>query len=81
MKRFNLKTLFVLATLAMLAPSAFAIEFAVEGLRYRVNSDNTTVAVAGYWPSKPSGDLSIPPSVTYSGTTYSVTSIGGRTFY
>ena len=79
MKRFNLKTLFTLTTLAMLAPSAFAIEFVVDGLRYSVNSDNTTVTVAGY-SSMPSGDLTIPPSVTYSGTTYSVTTIGESAF-
>ena len=75
-KRF----LFVLAALAMLVPKAFAIEFVVNGVRYSVNSDNTTVTVAGYSPSKPSGDLTIPETVTFSNITFTVKSIGDRAF-
>ena len=76
-KRF----LFVLATLTMLAPSAFAIEFTVDGVRYSVNNDNTTVTVAGYPSgSKPTGDLTIPESVTFGGISFPVTSIGNRAF-
>ena len=43
-------------------------EFTVDGVRYSVNDDNTTVTVAGYPSgSKPMGDLTIPESVTYGG--------------
>ena len=56
-------------------------EFTVDGVRYSVNDDNTTVTVAGYPSgSKPTGDLTIPESVTYGGISYPVTSIGNRAF-
>ena len=56
-------------------------EFTVDGVRYSVNDDNTTVTVAGY-PSrrKPKGDLTIPETVTYGGISYPVTSIGYDAF-
>ena len=56
-------------------------EFTVDGVRYSVNDDNTTVTVAGY-PSgrKPTGDLTIPKSVTFRGCPYPVTSIGDGAF-
>ena len=56
-------------------------EFTVDGVRYSVNDDNTTVTVAGY-PSgrKPTGDLTIPESVTFRGCPYPVTSIGDEAF-
>ena len=80
MNRFH-KVLFVLAILIANCISASAIEFTVDGVRYSVNSDNTTVTVAGYPSgSKPTGDLTIPESVTYGGISYPVTSIGNDAF-
>ena len=56
-------------------------EFTVDGVRYSVNDDNTTVTVAGYPSgSKPTGDLTIPESVTFRGCPYPVTSIGDEAF-
>ena len=56
-------------------------EFTVNGVRYSVNDDNTTVTVAGYPSgSKPTGDLTIPESVTFGGISYPVTSIGDEAF-
>ena len=78
MNRFH-KVLFVLAILIANCISASAIEFTVDGVRYSVNSDNTTVTVAGY-PNKPTGDLTIPESVTFRGLSFSVTSIGKGAF-
>ena len=76
------KILFVLAILIANCISASAIEFTVDGVRYSVNNDNTTVTVAGYPSgSKPIGDLTIPESVTYGGISYPVTSIGNKAFY
>ena len=76
------KILFVLAILIANCISASAIEFTIDGVRYSVNSDNTTVTVAGYPSgSKPTGNLTIPESVTYGGISYPVTSIGGKAFY
>ena len=75
------KVLFVLAILIANSISASAIEFTVDGLRYSVNDDNTTVTVASYPSgSKPTGDLNIPESVTYSAISYPVTSIGEGAF-
>ncbi len=73
------KVLFVLAILIANCISASAIEFTVNGVRYSVNSDNTTITVAGY-PNKPTGDLTIPESVTFRGLSFSVTSIGDGAF-
>ena len=54
-------------------------EFTVDGVRYSVNDDNTTVTVAGYPSgSKPTGDLTIPESVTFRGISFSVTKIGDK---
>ena len=59
------KILFVLAIIIANCISASAIEFTVDGLRYSINDDNTTVMVAGYpSDSKPIGNLTIPNSVT-----------------
>ena len=56
-------------------------EFTVDGVRYSVNDDNTTVTVAGYPSgSKPTGDLTIPESVTFRGCPYPVTSIDNEAF-
>ena len=76
------KLLFVLAILIANCISASAIEFTVNGVRYSVNDDNKTVTVAGYPSgSMPTGDLTIPESVTYVGVSYPVTSIGKKAFY
>ena len=74
--------------LAMLPQVASAYDFKVDGLCYNKNGGGTSVTVTyegtgaeGYGYSNLNGDLVIPPSVTYDGTTYSVTTIGGRAFY
>ena len=75
------KILSVLAKLTANCISASAIKFTVDGVRYSVNDDNTTVTVVGYPSgSKPTGDLTIPESVTFRGCPYPVTSIGGYAF-
>ena len=72
----------------MLPQVARAYDFMVDGLCYNYNSDGTSVTVTyegtganGYGYSNLNGDLVIPPSVTYDGTTYSVTTIGYLAFY
>ena len=57
-------------------------DFSVNGIYYGKNSDGKTVYVT-YKDTKYnsySGSVVIPPTVTYSGTTYSVTSIGNSAF-
>ena len=74
-----------LAALLMLAATATAsaYDFEVDGIYYGKNSDGTSVYVTykgGSYDSYP-GSVTIPEKVTYSGTTYSVTSIGRDAFY
>ena len=88
MKQNILKSLLLALLLAMLPQVASAYDFKVDGLCYNKNGGGTSVTVTyegtgaeGYGYSNLNGDLVIPPSVTYDGTTYSVTTIGGRAFY
>ena len=66
------------AVLLLSAATASAHDFEVNGIYYNINSDGTSVSVTdgGY-----SGEVTIPASVTFSGKTYSVTSIGNAAFY
>ena len=60
-------------------------DFEVDGIYYKYNGD-VTVSVTfkgsshNEYANKYTGDVIIPSSVTYSGTTYSVTSIGTYAF-
>ena len=67
----------LMAVLTMVATTASAHDFDVDGIYYITNGDGTVeVTSNGY-----TGDVVIPSSVTYSGTTYSVTSIGEDAFW
>ncbi|MGN0209791.1 MAG: leucine-rich repeat domain-containing protein, partial [Muribaculaceae bacterium] len=71
----------LLATLllALTATVASAYSFEVDGIYYSKNSDGTSVTVTS-GNNKYTGSVTIPSQVTYSGTTYSVTSIGYEAF-
>ena len=79
------RLLFAALLLITCAVSASAYDFEVDGLCYNKNSDGKSVTVTYQKSSSPryytlSGDVTIPASVTYSGKTYSVTSIGYGAF-
>ena len=88
MKKALFLTLFTLLGLT----SAWAYDFSAvapsgQTLYYTIiSSTSHTVEVVSpnssspYWNTPPTGSLTIPSSVTYSGTTYSVTSIGNYAF-
>ncbi|MBR5720080.1 MAG: leucine-rich repeat domain-containing protein, partial [Bacteroidales bacterium] len=60
---------------------AFAQSFTVGDLNYSVNSGGTTVTVTGHVDgTAATGELVIPETVTYNGSTYSVTKIGFEAF-
>ncbi len=87
MKKIKLfKRLLAAVVLTLSLPQwAAAYDFMVDGLCYDYNSDGTSVTVTYQNSSSPrysdlEGDLVIPETVTYSGTTYSVTSIGYYAF-
>ena len=69
------------AVLTLVATTATAHDFEVDGIYYNKNGDGTvSVTYRGNsffdYPDEYTGDVVIPSSVTYFGTTYSVTSIG-----
>ena len=66
--------------MAVTAATAFAYDFEVDGIYYNKLSDGTSVEVTS-GDKKYTGSVTIPSQVTYSGTTYSVTSIGEDAFY
>ena len=79
-------------TAALLAFSAWADGTKIGGFYYNLNSSTKTASVtftgtgttlSAYNPSSTAytGSITIPSSVTYDGTTYSVTSIGNYAFY
>ena len=75
-----------LLLLAILLPAtAFAHDFEVDGIYYYIkNSSEVTVTYKGAFYNEYneySGSVTIPSSVIYNGTTYSVTTIGGSAFY
>ena len=78
-----IKEFWILAILLFVGLSGYAYDFEVNGIYYYKNSDGKTVYVT-YRDTKfnsYSGSVVIPSTVTYSGTTYSVTSIGSDAFY
>jgi hypothetical protein len=56
----------------------FAQTFTSDGIKYTVMGDGTLAVVSG---GSYSGDIVIPSSVTYNGTSYDVTYIGNAAFY
>ena len=76
---------FSLLVLALLLPAtALAHDFEVDGIYYKINGTEATVTYRGtsysQYDDEYSGSVTIPATVTYSGITYSVTSIGEWAF-
>ena len=73
--------------LAASVGTMFASDIQVNGIWYNFNSTNKTAEVTyqgssySTYSNEYAGVVTIPASVTYSGTTYSVTSIGERALY
>ena len=62
--------------------SALAYDCKVDGIYYNLNKTDKTASVTkGIYRGIYSGNIIIPKTITYSNTTYSVTSIGDRAFY
>ena len=78
-----IKRLWIVAILFSVALSGYAYDFEFDGIYYTKNSDETTVSVV-YKDSYYNcyfGSVDIPSTVTYNGTTYSVTAIEKYAFY
>ena len=83
----NLKKLLLAIVGLFLSTTALANDFSVNGFYYNyLNKSAKTVEVTypgdsfNSYPNIHSGSIKIPSSVTYNGTTYSVTSIGSSAF-
>ena len=77
---------FSILLLALLMPAiATAHDFEVDGICYNINGNEATVTSKGLWYDMffvgYVGSVVIPPTVTYNGTTYPVTSIDENAFY
>ena len=82
------RAIFAIAIMLMVGFPSLAHDFEVDGIYYKYLDETAkTVKVTfrgSYYYSysnEYTGSVTIPSSVTYSGTTYSVTSIGDRAFY
>ena len=85
MKKKSILRAVLTAVLSLVATIATAHDFEVDGIFYKYNGDGTvsvTFKGSSYdaYANEYTGDVTIPSSVTYSGTTYSVTSIGSSAF-
>ena len=67
--------------LALIAATASAQTFVVDGIHYRVLSEDDRTVEVTESPYGYSGEIVIPAEVTYDGSTYSVTTIGDEAFY
>ena len=82
----TLKIYFAVLFAALSTVTVFAHDFEVNGIYYNKNADGTSVTVTyrgdSYYAysDEYSGNVVIPSSVTYSGNTYAVTSIGDYAF-
>ena len=76
------KIYFTILFAALSTVTAFAHYFGVNGIYYNKNADGKSVTVTSNYayPNEYSGYVVIPSSVTYSGNTYAVTSIGDKAF-
>ena len=85
MKTIN--TLFLLIAMLFSSSSLFAHDFEVDGVYYNIISDTKMTVVVTYkgiyddsYDDEYYGSVSIPGNVTYEGSVYRVTSIGGYAF-
>ena len=73
------KILFTLMLLVAATATMSAYDFEIDGICYEIDENNEAVVTKNE-ASPYSGHVTIPPTVTYNGTTYSVTAIGDRAF-
>ena len=76
MKKLVTLLLTLVATTAL-----WAYDFEVDGIYYNILTDKTNEVEVTHGAYHYSGSVTIPATVTYNGTTYSVTSIGDEAFH
>ncbi len=81
-----MKKLFFLFVTFVATTTLWAHDFEVDGIYYNYLEDNNVEVTykgsySNNYSNEYSGEVTIPSTVTYNGTTYSVTSIGGTAFH
>ena len=79
MKRLFQTSLLLLALLMPATASAY--DLLVDNIYYDIESTYAVVTYRWLWESSYQGEITVPDSVTYKGTTYPVTEIGTHAFY
>ena len=79
-KTHNMKKIFTLLLALVTTTALWAHDFEVNGIYYSIRADKTNEVYVSQGDNRYSGSVTIPATVTYNGTTYSVTSIGGHAF-
>ena len=80
MKRLITQLALLIAVLCASIPAhAYDYDYIVDGIYYNVNKSNRTAEVTK-GDEKYKGSINIPESITYEGSSYSVTSIGKSAF-
>ena len=72
---------FLMVTLLLMASFAWAYDFEADGIYYDITSHVAPYEVSVAYNNYYTGNIVIPETVVFQGITYSVTSIGNRTFY
>ena len=75
-----MKKLFTLLLALVATTALWAHDFEVNGIYYSIRADKTNEVYVSQGDNRYSGSVTIPATVTYNGTTYSVTSIGDWAF-
>ena len=75
-----MKKIFTLLLAFVTTTALWAHDFEVNGIYYSIRADKTNEVYVSQGDNRYSGSVTIPATVTYNGTTYSVTSIGGDAF-
>ena len=70
----------ILVLLTILPTTALAYDFEVDGIYYNINGTNAAVTDNSEYSEVYFGSVTIPATVTYNGTVYSVTTIGDFAF-
>ena len=83
-----LKSIILTAIACLSSIVTYAHDFEVNSIYYNITNNETKQVAVSYrgssydfYSNEYSGTVNIPSSVTYKGTTYSVTSIGNSAFY
>ena len=80
MKNFTLTRLTALVAAVLMSIGVYAADFVVDNIAYDITDDKGKVVAVVAGNTKYTGSVTIPATVTYGGTTYTVKRIGNYAF-